>query len=72
MKSESALGGAAMDKLHEVQEAAAGICEKGLAEARDLESKVEHYVSRRPISSLLIAAGVALGAGLLIGTLIKR
>jgi ElaB/YqjD/DUF883 family membrane-anchored ribosome-binding protein len=72
MKSEGALDGGAMNKLHEVQEAAAGFYEKGLEEARELESKVERYVSRRPMSSLLIAAGVALGAGLLIGTLIKR
>jgi len=72
MKNDSSLDGGAMNKLHEVQEAAAGFCEKGLVEARDLESKVEQYVSRRPMSSLLIASGVALGAGLLIGTLIKR
>jgi ElaB/YqjD/DUF883 family membrane-anchored ribosome-binding protein len=65
------LGEAAMDKVHEVRDAAAGLCEKGLSEAHELESRVERYVSRKPISSLLIAAGVALGAGLLIGALIK-
>ena len=68
----SRIGEAAMDKVHDVRDAAAGLYEKGLTEAHELESKVERYVSRKPMSSLLIAAGVALGAGLLIGALIKR
>jgi ElaB/YqjD/DUF883 family membrane-anchored ribosome-binding protein len=68
----SSLGGAVTEKLHDVQDATGTYYEKGVARARELESVVQSYVRGKPIQSLLIATGISLGAGLLIGTLIKK
>lgn len=68
----TALGEAVREKLHDVQEATGEYYEKGVAKARELESVIESYVRGKPIQSVLIAAGVFLGAGLLIGALVKK
>lgn len=72
MKGGSTLVGAAFDKLHGVREAVAGSLKGGLDEVRHLEVKAKRYVQRKPLSTLLIAAGAALGAGLILGRLIRR
>lgn len=68
----ASLGEAAKNKLHEVQETAEELYEKGMMKARELESSLESYIRERPIQALLIATGISLGAGLCIGALIKR
>ena len=46
--------------------------DKGVAKAREIESLAESYIGGKRIQSLLIAAGISLGAGLLIGALTKK
>lgn len=46
--------------------------DEGVAKAREVESIVESYIGGKRIQSLLIAAGISLGAGLLIGALTKK
>lgn len=67
-----ALAESMKEKLHDVQEATGEYFEKGVAKARELESSVESYVRGKPIQSLLLATGISLGLGLLIGALIKK
>lgn len=68
----SAMGEAAMNRLNQVEEAAGEYYDKGVSKAKELEANLESYVREKPIQSLLIATAVSLGAGLLIGALLKR
>ncbi len=63
---------AAKETLGQAHEAAAEYYEEGVEQAKKLEATLEDYVKDNPIRSLLLAAGVSLGAGFLVGTLIRR
>jgi ElaB/YqjD/DUF883 family membrane-anchored ribosome-binding protein len=58
--------------IHTVREGAEEAYEKGVEKARDFGETIENYVQEKPIQSLLIAAAVALGVGVVAGTLIRR
>jgi len=72
VEGAASLGESMQEKLHDVQEATGEYFEKGVAKARELESSVESYVRGKPLQSLLLATGISLGLGLLIGALIKK
>jgi ElaB/YqjD/DUF883 family membrane-anchored ribosome-binding protein len=63
---------AAREKLNEVREAAGEYYEQGIQKARELEESLESRIRENPFRAVLIAAGVAAGAGLIIGLWIRR
>ena len=63
---------AAKEKLGQAREAAAEYYQEGIEQVKKFEASFEEYVRENPVRSLLIAAGVSLGAGFLIATLIRR
>ena len=58
--------------LHTVRDGAEEAYERGVEKARNFGEAIENYVQEKPVQSLLIAAAVALGVGVVAGTLIKR
>lgn len=56
------------ERFAERGEAAAEFCEKGLAEARDLELAIKKCIAENPLTALAAAAGI----GFLIGKLGSR
>ncbi|HVR73938.1 MAG TPA: hypothetical protein VMT52_06375 [Planctomycetota bacterium] len=62
----------AKEKLGEVRDAVEGYYEKGVQKAKDFEEDLETRIRDNPIRAVLIAAGIAAGAGLLIGCLLRR
>ena len=72
--SEEAQGIAdtAREKIGEVRDKLGEYYEEGVAAARRWEADLEGGVRRHPMRALLIAAGIAGAAGLLIGAMIRR
>ena len=72
--SEEAHGVAevAREKIGDVRDKVGEYYEEGLAAARRWEEDLERGVRQHPVRALLIAAGIAGAAGLLIGAMIRR
>lgn len=62
----------ARTKMGEIRDRLGEYYEEGVSRARTLESDLEGAIRRKPVQSILIAAGVAAGIGLLIGYLSAR
>ena len=66
------LSNAALEKLSELRDSIEDYYEKGLHQARSLERNVEARIRRRPMQSVLIAAGVAAALGVFVGLACRR
>jgi ElaB/YqjD/DUF883 family membrane-anchored ribosome-binding protein len=66
------ISGAIKEKAEDIKDTVGEYYERGIDKAREIEAGLENYVRDNPMRSILIAAGISLGAGLLIGALIKR
>jgi ElaB/YqjD/DUF883 family membrane-anchored ribosome-binding protein len=58
----------AQEKFEVMQENASALCDEGREKVRHAARGLEHYVAERPLTSVLIAAGV----GLLLGRFWRR
>jgi ElaB/YqjD/DUF883 family membrane-anchored ribosome-binding protein len=65
--AESARG-----KLNEIKDTVGHYYEEGVDKAKELERRMETHIQDHPLQSLLIAAGVGLLAGVLVGSLCRR
>lgn len=63
---------AAADKLGEIRNSIEDYYEKGVHQVKNLERNVEGKIRRRPIQSVLIAAGVAATVGVFVGLMSRR
>lgn len=59
---------AAEEKFEQIQENASELCDEGREKVRQAARSLEQYVAEKPLTSLLIAAGV----GLLLGHFWRR
>src|SRR5690606_10284111 len=62
----------ARDRYGEMRERISHMYDEGISRARTLEKDLEEAVRRNPVQSILIAAGIAAGIGLLVGYLSAR
>jgi ElaB/YqjD/DUF883 family membrane-anchored ribosome-binding protein len=66
------IGEALKEGVQQVQERAGEFAEEGMEQAKKLQEATLDFVRERPVLSLCIVAGVSLGAGLLISSLLPR
>lgn len=59
-------------RVDEIQERAGDLYQRTKKRALEVEGDVEHYVQEKPMKSVLIAAGVGAGIGLVLGVLLAR
>jgi ElaB/YqjD/DUF883 family membrane-anchored ribosome-binding protein len=60
------------DTVEHARETAAGVYQRAKARAMQKEAEFEGYVKEHPVKSVLVAAGVGAGVGLVIGALLAR
>ena len=59
-------------KVEQARERAVGTYERVKTSLKEKEAKFEGYVQEHPVRSVLVAAGIGAGVGLLFGVLLSR
>lgn len=62
----------AKGKVNDMREKVDEYYHQGLEKAGEAKKQLERYVQDRPMQSILIASCIALGAGFLIASLVRR
>lgn len=60
------------ESVEHVREKAAGVYQRVKTRAMEKEAEFEGYVKEHPMKSVLVAAGVGAGVGLVLGVLLAR
>jgi ElaB/YqjD/DUF883 family membrane-anchored ribosome-binding protein len=58
--------------VERMREKAAGVYQRVKSQTMEKEAEFEGYVKEHPVKSVLVAAGVGAGVGLVLGTLLAR
>jgi len=70
--AEEASGTSLGGRIDQARERATGVYERARSRVMDKEAELEGYVRVHPVRSVLVAAGIGAGVGLLFGVLASR